>query len=153
MLLPLHCFRMRLALILATLLIATTARWQIQPAPTAAESAGQTLKFKVLVLDALDGKPQIGVEVTSFCEGVGYIPHNEVKSGSDGVAEEAYQCKEGAEQITVDVPGEAKGECGGLGALKLSNMSRWIIRAAWVDASALAACITCRQAGSPRVPR
>jgi hypothetical protein len=82
----------------------------------------QTPKFKVLVLDALDGKPQPGVVITSFCEGIGFSSFHEFKTASDGIADVIYYCDEGHEEIDVEVPGEAKGECGGLGALTLTDI-------------------------------
>lgn len=85
-------------------------------------SPGQTSEFRVLVLDALNGKPQVGVGVRYFCEGHGWPPQNEVRTGQDGQAEVPYECQEGTEQITIDVPGEGKEECGGLGTLKLSDI-------------------------------
>jgi hypothetical protein len=85
-------------------------------------AGAQSSNFNVLVLDALDGKPQSGAIVRYFCEGLGWNPQNEAKTGLNGIAEVPYQCQEGLENITVDVPGEAKGECGGLGALKLSDI-------------------------------
>jgi hypothetical protein len=91
-------------------------------------ASGQTLKFKVLVLDALDGKPQAGVSVRYFCEGNGWTPLDEVKTGSNGLTEVPYKCEDGAENITVEVPGETKEECGGVGVLRIGDiLTRGII--------------------------
>ncbi|MGA2217361.1 MAG: hypothetical protein ABSG51_04700 [Terracidiphilus sp.] len=91
-------------------------------------SSGQVPKFKVLVLDALDGKPQAGVKVEYFCEGKGRSPQDEVKTGSDGITEVPYKWGDGAENITVDVPGESKEECGGVGILRIGDiLSRGVI--------------------------
>ena len=94
----------------------------------ASVAAGQTSSFKVLVLDALNGKPQSGVIIRYFCEGLGWNPKDEVRTGLDGIAEVPYPCREGTEQFDVDVPGGAKGECGGVGRLKLTDiLSKGII--------------------------
>jgi hypothetical protein len=78
-------------------------------------SAGQTPTFKVLVLDALNGKPQPGVSVEYFCPGQGWKRPPEVKTGPDGAAEVPYACKDGEEALNVFPPGDkgAKEECGG----------------------------------------
>lgn len=88
----------------------------------ASVAAGQTSSFKVLVLDALNGKPQSGFVVRYFCDGLGWNSKDEVKTGSDGIAEVPYQCQEGTEQFNVGVPGGAKAECGELGSLRLSDI-------------------------------
>jgi hypothetical protein len=87
-------------------------------------SVAQAPTFKVLVLDALNGKPQPGVRVEYFCPGQGLKPAPEVKTGSDGVAEVPYVCKEG-EEVNVFPPGDraAKEQCGGGPAnMKLSDI-------------------------------
>lgn len=88
----------------------------------ASVAAGQTSSFKVLVLDALNGKPQSGINVRYFCEGLGWNSKDQVKTGSDGIAEVPYQCREGSEEFNVEVPGGAKAECGDVGTLKLSDI-------------------------------
>jgi hypothetical protein len=92
-------------------------------APT--PSSAQTPTFKVLVLDALNGKPQPGVSVEYVCPGQGLKRAPEVKTGSDGLAEIPYACKDGQEELNVFPPGNngAKEQCGGGPAqMKLSNI-------------------------------
>jgi hypothetical protein len=94
----------------------------------ASAATGQTSSFKVLVLDALNGKPQSGGIVRYFCAGLGWNSKDEVRTGPDGIAEVPYQCREGTEQFEVGVPGGVKGECGEVGSLKLSDiLSKGII--------------------------
>jgi hypothetical protein len=85
-------------------------------------AAGQTQSFKVLVLDALNGKPESGAIVRYFCVGLGWNSKDEVRTGMDGIAQVPYQCREGTEQFAVGVPGGVKGECGEVGSLKLSDI-------------------------------
>jgi hypothetical protein len=78
--------------------------------------------FKVLVLDALNGKPQTNVRVDYFCEGqVGRSlnsPMQSILTGSDGVAQVPFGCRNGARiELSVLPPGNdeySKEECGGL---------------------------------------
>lgn len=58
--------------------------------------------FKVLVLDALNGKPDAGMYVTFMCEdGHGWSPADEVATDASGVAEVPFRCDEGT-KIDVD---------------------------------------------------
>ncbi|HEY4356769.1 MAG TPA: hypothetical protein VGN16_13550 [Acidobacteriaceae bacterium] len=82
---------------------------------------GQSLKFNVLVLDALDGKPEANVEIGYFCEGKGWNPQTSVKTGLNGKAEVPYPCEGGTRiEIRLQVPGGKKEECGGVGPLDIS---------------------------------
>jgi len=93
---------------------------------TAAQEQRKT--FKVLVLDALDGKPQSNVSVTYFCEGQGYKPDQEIKTGIDGSAEIPYQCEAGT-RIEISVippenskPAKTKEECGSVQAMTIEQI-------------------------------
>jgi 5-hydroxyisourate hydrolase-like protein (transthyretin family) len=85
-------------------------------------------EIKVLVLDALDGKPQVKVIVQYSCEGQSWSPANEVSTGDDGKAEVPFKCgKEGRIGFSVFAPDwehseYAKSECGGLGAKTLEEI-------------------------------
>lgn len=73
-------------------------------------------KFRVLVLDALDGKPQAAMDVSFLCD---EIPHHTlyVTTDKNGIAEVPYSCKSGS-KIEVDADGNIhkgthKEGCGG----------------------------------------
>lgn len=91
----------------------------ISARPTPISTAQEPTKtFKVLVLDALDGKPQSDVSVNYFCEAEGYKRGQEVKTGSNGSAEIPYLCKAGT-RIEISLsppensnPAKTKEECG-----------------------------------------
>jgi hypothetical protein len=87
--------------------------------------AGQS--FRVLVLDALDGKPQAGVMVDYFCEGQGYGAGREVRTNLQGLAEIPFTCstetKIELRVNSVTTPMD-KWECGGLRALTLEEILR-----------------------------
>jgi hypothetical protein len=86
-------------------------------------SAAQTATFKVLVLDALDGKPQGGINVDYFCEGQGWNPEDSVTTGQDGVAVIPYRCNGGRQEVSVSAPSSVnKEECGGLDATQWSDI-------------------------------
>jgi len=78
---------------------------------------------KVLVLDALNGKPQSGVEVHYFCtsETRNFLPGDSDTTGSDGIALVSYPCKED-QKIVFDVTALPKEECGDLPALSLKEI-------------------------------
>ena len=79
---------------------------------------------KVLVLDALSGKPQQGVTVYHFCQSDthNFLPPDEDVTKSDGIAIVAYPCKED-QKIAFDVTALSKEECGDLPALGLKEIS------------------------------
>lgn len=86
--------------------------------PTAIAAQEPARTFKVLVLDALDGKPQSQVSVNYSCEGQGYKRDQEVKTVGDGSAEIPYRCKAGI-RIEISLfppensnPAKTKEECG-----------------------------------------
>jgi hypothetical protein len=73
--------------------------------------------IRVLVLDALDGRPQAGMDVVSLCD---ELPHERgvyVTTDKNGVAELPYSCKSGS-KIEIDAVGNVrkgnhKEGCGG----------------------------------------
>jgi hypothetical protein len=69
---------------------------------------------KVLVLDALSGKPQQGVTVYSFCQSDthNFLPPDEDVTESDGIAIVSYPCKPD-QKIEFFVTALPKEECGG----------------------------------------
>jgi hypothetical protein len=79
---------------------------------------------KVLVLDALSGKPQSGVEVHYFCqsEGHNFLPEDSDITNSQGLAIVSYPCKEG-QKIEFSVTALPKEECGGLDAVTFKEIS------------------------------
>ena len=83
--------------------------------------AAQIPTFHVLVLDALNVEPQPQVTVDYFCEGQGF-KGDSVKTGSDGKAEIPYKCKDGARIEILLIPPGNKDECGGVDALKISDI-------------------------------
>jgi hypothetical protein len=86
--------------------------------------SAQAPTFKVLVLDALNGKPQSGVSVEYICAGR-REGRGQATTDANGVAEVPYPCEEGTEEINV-FPPEGKGakeQCGGGPAeMKLSDI-------------------------------
>jgi len=79
---------------------------------------------KVLVLDALNGKPQIGVEVHYYCQSEthNFLPGDSDITKSDGLAIVAYPCK-ADQKIVFDVTALPKEECGDLPALSLKQIA------------------------------
>jgi len=84
---------------------------------------GQTIR--VLVLDALNGKPQEGVKVNYFCQ-YRYrneLPPKSVTTNSEGFADVPYTCGVDAKiEIGVYAP-LPKEQCGELGALTYDEIS------------------------------
>jgi len=87
--------------------------------------------FNVLILDALDGKPQASVRIDYFCEGQGWIPSNLVLTGTDGIAQVPSICGNGGQiELSAVPPGNdeyAKDECGGFGASTQQIMTNGFI--------------------------
>jgi len=82
--------------------------------------------FSVLVLDALDGRPQPSVIVNYFCEGEGYIPSNYKETDDSGIAVVPFICKTGG-SVELNVQSKsnqmyAKEECGELIPLTLQSI-------------------------------
>lgn len=86
-------------------------------------SAAQTLAFRLLVLDALNGEPQSGVRVEYFCEGEGFRGDS-INTASDGKAEipSKCKCKNGTRIEISELPPGNKEECGGVDALTIGEI-------------------------------
>jgi hypothetical protein len=88
--------------------------------------------IKVLVLDAVSGKPQVGVEVHYFCqdEHRNYFPVESETTNAEGVAIVPYAC--GGENPTIHlfVTALRKEECGDIPGLQFEEIvSRGFISA------------------------
>lgn len=75
-------------------------------------TANDVPRFRVLVLDALDGRPQAAMYVSFLCD---EIPHQtlEVTTDKNGVAEVPYSCKSGSKIEVVAIGNTHKEGCGG----------------------------------------
>src|SRR5579862_2160714 len=75
----------------------------------------QTPTFQVLVLDALDGKPQVGVEVHYFCTGKpNRLPAGAVLTDQKGLADVPNLCRDGEDiELWTSTP-KGKEQCGDL---------------------------------------
>jgi hypothetical protein len=87
--------------------------------------------IRVVVLDALDGKPQSGVKVEYFCSGP---PPNEVpvpikrmRTDAEGVAVIHYRCSGEKELELSAIPDNRKEQCGGPLLFGLEEISTGII--------------------------
>ncbi len=80
-----------------------------QVAPSVADSAS----FRVLVLDALSGKPQANVTIPYLCDEIPHSTTTQATTDGNGVAAVPYSCKPG-NKIELDaVPKIGKEGCGG----------------------------------------
>ena len=79
---------------------------------------------RVLVLDALSGKPQSRVEVYYFCQRETHnsLPADSDITNSDGIAIVSYPCKDD-QKIAFDVTALPKEECGELHAVTFKEIS------------------------------
>jgi hypothetical protein len=76
-------------------------------------TGSNTQSFKVLVLDALDGKPQPGVTVFYLCDEIPHSTNTSVVTDKTGVAEVPYSCTSGRRIELSAVPTTRKEGCGG----------------------------------------
>lgn len=85
--------------------------------------AAQTPTFHVLVLDALDGKPQANVKVEPLCAGLPRNFFEETAFTDDkGVATISYACGE-KQKVEIDVfPPNEKEQCGGDAGMTLNDV-------------------------------
>jgi hypothetical protein len=88
--------------------------------------AAQT--FDVLVLDALNGKPQAGVKVNYFCSGrTNELPPKSVLTNSHGIAEVPYRCSSEAKiEINALAP-LPKEQCGEVAPLTPEEISSGVV--------------------------
>jgi hypothetical protein len=79
--------------------------------PTVADSS----TFSVLVLDALDGKPQGGVTVSYLCDEIPHSTNSKAMTNAAGIAEVPYTCKPGnkIELWAIPPASNHKEGCGG----------------------------------------
>lgn len=80
---------------------------------------------RVLVLDAVTGKPQHGAKVHDFCrsETRNIFPVDSDITNADGIAIVTYLCKEN-QKIVFDVTSLPKEECGDLRPVTFGEISR-----------------------------
>ena len=90
---------------------------------TYASLAAQTPVFKVLVLDALDGKPQSNVKVEPLCVG---LPLNFLEKAAFtndmGIATVSYACRENQKIEIAVFPPNKKEQCGGDAGMTFSDV-------------------------------
>lgn len=73
----------------------------------------ESQRFKVLVLDAVSGKPQKNVQVDSYCrDSKRNYSVEEYDTDSEGVAIIPYTCKGEDPRVVIDVTGLPKEQCG-----------------------------------------
>jgi hypothetical protein len=79
---------------------------------------------RVLVLDAVNGKPQRGAEAHYFCQSEtrSIFPVDSDLTNSDGIAIVSYPCKEN-QRIVLDVTALPKEECGDLRPVTFNEIS------------------------------
>jgi len=76
--------------------------------------SAEAQNFKVLVLDALSGKPQSKMQVTYFCQDSHHNFEIEEDDADDkGIVVIPYRCKGEDQKIVIDVTGLPKEQCGG----------------------------------------
>ena len=80
--------------------------------------------IRVLVLDALSGKPQSGVEVHYFCQSAmhNFLPADSDITNSEGIALVAYTCKQD-HHLQMFVTALPKEECGDVPSLTFEQVS------------------------------
>jgi hypothetical protein len=86
--------------------------------------SGQTPTFHVLVLDALDGKPQTNVEIEPLCAG---LPRNfweeTALTNDKGIATISYACGEKQEIEIAVFPPNKKEQCGGDAVMTFNDVA------------------------------
>jgi hypothetical protein len=68
--------------------------------------------LRVLVLDALDGKPQAGVPVAYLCDEIPHSLSDSVSTDKTGIALVPYECKPGNKIEIEAIPENHKEGCG-----------------------------------------
>jgi hypothetical protein len=95
-----------------------------QVTPHVADSAS----FRVLVLDALSGKPQANVTIPYLCDEIPHSTTTKATTEANGVAVVPYTCKLGNKIILDAIPKIGKEGCGGgVGATLEEIMSNGIV--------------------------
>ena len=104
-----------MARIKRSLFFALLLRTCLAAGPLAAQS------FKVLVLDAVSGKPQSGMDIDYMCQGQkNTFPGITVSTDTSGIAVVAWKCRDD-EKILLSVTGLPKEQCGGADPLLTLN--------------------------------
>ena len=70
-------------------------------------------RVRVLVLDALDGKPQAGVDIDYLCDEIPHSTTTKEITDKTGTAEVPFSCRPGNKIELVAVPNNRKEGCGG----------------------------------------
>jgi hypothetical protein len=76
-------------------------------------TANDVPRFRVLVLDALDGKPQAAMDVDFLCDEIPHQTNLYVTTDKNGLAEVPYPCKSGSKIEVVAIGNIHKEGCGG----------------------------------------
>jgi hypothetical protein len=80
-------------------------------------TANDVPRFRVLVLDALDGRPQAAMDVGFLCDEIPHQINLYVTTDKNGIAEVPYSCKSGSKIEVVAIGNIHKGThkegCGG----------------------------------------
>jgi hypothetical protein len=85
--------------------------------------AAQTPTFRVLVLDALDGKPQANVKVSPLCVGLpGNLLEEAEFTNDRGIATISYACGDKQELEIAVFPPNKKEQCGGDSGMTLNEV-------------------------------
>lgn len=85
----------------------------IVPAQSASDHKSDSPRVRVLVLDALDGKPQAGVQVDYLCDEIPHSTNTYDVTDKTGIADVPFSCRPG-NKIELDaVPKMGKEGCGG----------------------------------------
>lgn len=89
--------------------------WLLSVGVFPAQSQMMTQSLKVLVLDALDGTPQSGVQVHYFCTGKpNSVPPGSALTDKKGLADVPYSCSNGEDiELWTSAP-KGKEQCGDL---------------------------------------
>lgn len=89
----------------------------VAPTTVAAQSLSgrqsDSPRVRVLVLDALDGKPQAGVNVDYLCDEIPHSTTTHEITDKTGIAEVPFSCRPGNKIELVAVPNNRKEGCGG----------------------------------------
>jgi hypothetical protein len=78
-----------------------------------ATSVAAPVSVRVLVLDALDGKPQGNVVIQYYCDEIPHSTTTEVTTDATGIAVVPYTCRSGNKLALAAVPKIGKEGCGG----------------------------------------
>jgi len=109
--------RWKLALILFSIAV------KIVSAQSLSDGDLNSRKVRVLVLDALDGKPQSGVNVHYLCDEIPHSPTTDEVTDKTGIAEVPFSCRSGNKIELIAVPKNGKEGCGAGAAATLQEIA------------------------------